>query len=280
MTPFREVLAALWVAVRSVRVSLLLWVVFTAIALPVAWTASHSVGMDGARWNSPVVLPADADVFSHLQLDLAGPLVLAFVLGILFAGCILATVGTDGPRVALRDFLARGARAFLANFRVILLFTLGAVLLSWGLDALDARIRSSLETVSPGATLDLIGVHVRFVHLLLLWDLARGLLFLALLLTCKIAMATVTGGRRRSAFVAGLTAVATVLRHPYRVAVAVLTWALIWIGGSLAFGELTVRMLEVRADLVLGAVAGEAGVLFAIVGWVGFTLSARRIAEA
>lgn len=281
MTPIRDVFASFWSACRSPRICVLLWVIVTAIALPLALQARAVADQDAARWPAPFVLPADGDVFAALRLDLAIPLLLALLVGIFSAGAVINAVGLPGPRRPLRELLTAGTAGFLANARVVLVFAVLALLVGWGLDVLDDLVRGRwLRDRDPGGVaVGLKLFDLRWWHLLAFWDFARGAVFLALLFVSKIAMVRLARAGRSSALVAATSAIGCALRHPLRIALVVALWVVVWIGGSFAFGELTVRLLEVRGNLLLGAVAGQLGVLFAIVGWVGFILSARRVGE-
>ncbi len=281
MTALRDVLASLWAAVRSPRVVLLLWVTLTAIAIWPAARAADAAANDHVRWSSPTVLPADGDHLASLRVDLTASLLLALVLGVLFAGGILACVGT-GDRRPFREFLAEGAHSFLANGRVVAVFAFLALLLGWGLDAADQWLRVTLlAQKEPGdVALGLPVFDLRWLHVLAMWDFLRGGLFVALVFTSKVAMAWLLANRRRSAVVAASAAMWCCLRQPLRFVILVGAWLVLWLGISFASGELTVRLLEVRGDVWLGALASQLGVAGSIVVWIGFTASARSLVGA
>ncbi|MGE0144527.1 MAG: hypothetical protein AB7I19_13790 [Planctomycetota bacterium] len=279
MTPFRDVFGSFLRAALSLRTWPLVWLVLTLLALPAALAAGDVVGHDGARWPSLTRMPPDGDVFAALRLDLVLPLILALLFGVLVAGGVSGAVALPGTATRVREILATGARAFFANLRVMLVFVVLALLLGWGLDQVDHWLiedRIGDRAVSDDA-FSLWRLHVSFVQVLWLWDILRGFLFLLLVFASKVAIARISRGASRSAFAAAMHGLFCVVRHPWRVPVAVLLWTVVWLGGAFAFGELTVRVLEVHGNLLLGLALSQLGIAFAVIGWIGFVLSAREV---
>jgi hypothetical protein len=257
----------------------LVWLVLTLLAMPAAFAAGDVVGQDGARWPSLTRMPADGDVFAALRLDLVLPLILALLFGVLVAGGVSGAVALPGTATRVREIFATGARHFFANLRVMLVFVVMALLLGWGLDRVDHWLIE--EHIGDRAVSEdafaLWRLHVSYGQVLLLWDLARGFLFLLLVFASKVAIARISRGASRSAFAAAIRGLYCIVRHPWRVPVAVLLWTVVWLGGAFAFGELTVRALEVNSNLLLGLLLSQLGIVFAVIGWIGFVLSAREV---
>ena len=280
----RNVLASLWTAVRAVRVWLLAWTVVTVAAVLVVWPAWRVLDQElshhpGAGYHLDQAL--DVDLWRtrpELALSIGGALLFVLLAGIYLAGGVLATVGRGDRRFRFAQFLGEGGYLFLRNVRVIAIGLVLALALGWGFAQLDAwLLEGVLYASEPGAIAVRLGVaDLRWIHVLEAISWTKGFCVVGLLFASKVAMARLADGPRRSAFLAWGTAFGRLLRRPLRALGIVVCWTAIWAGGSQLIGELTAHLLEVRQELLLGALAGQAGIVLGQWVLIGVLLSARR----
>lgn len=280
----RNVLASLWAAVRAVRVWLLAWTIVTAAAVLVVWPAWRVLdeGLSqhpGAGYHLDQAL--DVDLWRtrpELALSIGGALLFALLAGIYLAGGVLTTVGREDRRFRFAQLLGEGGYLFLRNLRVIAIGLVLAVGIGWGFAQLDAwLLEDVLYATEPGAIAVRLGIaDLRWIHVLEAIAWTKGLCVVGLLFASKVAMARLADGPRRSALIAWGTAIGRLLRRPFRAVGIVVLWTAIWAGGSQLIGELTAYLLEVRQELLLGALAGQVGIVLGQWVLIGLLLSARR----
>lgn len=284
MEPLRNVGWSLWTAVRAVRVWLLAWLAVTVAAAVVVWPAWRALDEElsrhpGAGFHLDQAL--DVDLWRtrpELTLSLGGALLFALVAGAFLSGGVLATLGRPERRFRFAQMLGEGGFLFWRNVRVLAIGLVLALAVGWGFGRLDAwLLEDALYDVEPGAIAVRLWIaDVRWIHVLegLAWF--RGFVVLGLVFTSKVAMARLVEGPRRSAFLAWGSALGRVFRHPLRAALIVGLWTVIWFVALQIVGEVTVWLLEVRQDLWLGALVGQAGIVVGQWVLIGHLLSARR----
>ncbi len=280
----RILLGALGTSLRHPRVWLTLWLVVTATALIAVYPAGLAI--DAALARQPAASfhldqALDAD-FERLQADAAAPawggaLFVALIAAWLGGG-VLASVGRG--RLRYGEWLAGGARLLPRNLRALLLGALAAVLLTWGCERLAHLVREVwLYECDPGESL--FGSRLLSIEMALeALDYSFGLLFLGLAFAAKITMARLALLDRRSALLAWLWTCGFLLRHPLRSGGVAAAFAVLWLGLSHAFGEVTVRLLEVQRSVWLGLLCGQVGIATAQVLVVAALVAARELVAA
>lgn len=281
MTAFRQIGAALATATLQVRTWLLGWLLVTLPAVFLVWPLLRTLQQDfdhhpGATPTLGESLDLD---FARQHPELAlqgGGAVLLVLLGWTFlGGGILATVGRR-PGVGLSEFLAAGGRALWPGLRVLGIGLLLAVLLSWGIAGVEHWLQVSLADVDPGAALTSSRfTTVAFGLELLHW--LYGLGFLLLLFAAKVARAHLGVAGRSSALRAWLRAAASMLRHPLRALLMVLSLAALWLLSGWLFGIL-VAYGEASGRLWLMLLAAQLHVVVLQILLVANFLAARSLA--
>ena len=280
----RLVIGSITTALAHPRVWLTMWALVTLAALlQVLPVVAH---LDGALGSHPAAghtldQSLDVDFARHYptaRIDLTASGIAMFLAFALLAGGVLAAVGTR-EKFTYAGFLGHGGRLFLRNLRVLLIGVLVSAVVFWGVERLDHWIRQDLVydlDTGPVSFLQSPWTSLEFWLDALSW--LWGFVFLCLLFVSKMAMARLAAHDQRSALLAWLRSLGSAVRHPLRISITVGLWLVLLMAGSHGFGELTVYLLEVRGELWLGLLAGQAGVLWTQILFLSFLLAARATA--
>ncbi|MCC6672555.1 MAG: hypothetical protein IT458_15935 [Planctomycetes bacterium] len=213
----------------------------------------------------------DTDLLRHepaTVLRLAPALIVVLVLGAYLSGGAVRTVATGAP-FRYESFLVEGARMFLRSLRLLAVGLVAALLLGWGMRALDAWLVGGwLHAREPGTWLALVPEALGLLH---------AVLFLTLVFTAKGALAHLAATERRSALAAFAVASGRLLRHPLQAGTLILGLALLWLLGSHGFGAATVYLLDVRGQVLPAFATGQLGILWTQVVILASLLAARRL---
>jgi hypothetical protein len=214
------------------------------------------------------------------RLSLVGASLFVLLAFACLAGGVLAEVGR-GRRFTYGGFLVSGARLLGRNLRVLVIGAVLGLLLFWGVDLLDRWIVEHGVYEWDTGPLPVIGARGPWLSLELWLDALRwlwGFLFLVLVLAAKMAMARLAVLDRRSALLAWVAALGTVLRHPLRVVLLLGGWLVCWLGVSYLIGEITVYLIEGKRQVWLGLAMGQLAILWTQVVLVALLLAARGLA--
>lgn len=281
----RTLLFSLGVAVGLPRILLTAWVLVTVPALVAVYPVY--LEMDEALSPHPAAgltldLALDAD-FGRLHgpaVPLTGGSVFVLLSFVFLAGGVLVAAGS-GRKLRYSEFLAESARLFMRNLRVVLVGVLICMVLFWAVGWLDRLIRDEwVYGWDPGAV-SLFGWRTRFLSLEFALEALSwfwGFLFLCVVFVSKMAMARLAALDRRCATRAWFDALRTAIRSPIRTGVFVALWALVWMGVTYLFGEVTVYLLEVRGHLGWGLLAGQVCILWTLVVVLAAFVAAQRLA--
>ena len=266
-------LRALGIALVHPRAWLTSWLVITVAAVVVVWPAfvagrTRLAVHPGSTFRYEPYLDADfGRLVPEATLQLGGAFVFALCFGAFLAGAVLTTV--RGPvRFTFGTFLAAGARCLPRCLRALLLLLIPLLLLGWGISALDHELSARGQDLEPGRLIP-FALWVR--------DCVYGGLFLLLVFIGKLALADLCAGDRRCALLAWLRAAAFACRHPMRVAAPAGVLAVLWLAGTHAAGHGVAHFLEVREDLLLGLVFGQAGIVWSQIVLVAALVCARDL---
>ena len=198
-----------------------------------------------------------------------GPVLVTVATWLFLTGGIVAYAG-KGKRLRMPAFMAECGRYFFRMVRVAALGLVPLLLLSFGYDhgkrLLDAQLA---DLGDPWRAFWIrTGVDVAYTVLVL------GIAFVGL-----AASALVVVGDRRSPLVAWFRALWDCVRQPLRSGAGVLGAAALMAAGTAGFGRLASFLLEERGEVLLGLLAGQAGILWLQACGVGLLFVAREVVD-
>jgi hypothetical protein len=285
MTGIRVALWALATAFAHPRVLLAAYVVVTAAAAWLVWPVwavldAELAAQPGSGFLLDGVLDADfARRHPDTVLRLGGASAVVLASWALLGGGVLATVGL-GRKLRFSELLSEGGAFLLRSLRVLGIGLVLAVLLAWGLGAVDRLLAErAWRDADPGVVTVFGWVPAHWCTRALALEALRwlwGLAFLVLLFTSKVALARLVVDGRRSAFLAWAHALGMVARRPWRPVLITGVLVAAWMLGSFVLGFATARLLERDRNLVAGLVLTQVQVLFAQGILIAFLLAARR----
>ncbi|GAB4139481.1 MAG: hypothetical protein Fur0037_05780 [Planctomycetota bacterium] len=283
MKTLRMVGSSLRLAALQVRAWFLGYLLVTLTAAFLVWPALSA--MHAAFDHAPSATltlgeSLDAD-FARTHPWLAvqgGGAVLLVLLGWTFLGG--GVLATAGRRVSMSAFLGECGKAFWPGVKVLAAGLVPALLLAFGVGRFDAWLRAALAGSDPGSMVRPLGLQSRWFTLATALEILRwcyGYLFLCLLLTAKVARAHLLRPGSRSAVVAWLRAVWTVLRHPWRADLSVFSVLFLWIGSGFVFGWI-LEMAEGKGWLWMSISASQIHVAGLQILLIAHLLIAKRLA--